>query len=101
MQRRQEAREAPTVQDAFDRFLGPFAERRIANGRLTERTRKDYRHQARAYVLPLLGSHKVASVTRADVEALVERLPGPTRNRVLALVSRVMNVTARRGSGVP
>ncbi|MCY4500140.1 MAG: integrase family protein [Alphaproteobacteria bacterium] len=92
LQRRQERKDAPTVADAFNRFLGPFSERRIANGRLTETTRSEYAKQARKYVLPALGSRKVASVTRGDVEALVEPMPGPTRNRVLAVVSRLMNV---------
>ena len=92
LQRRQERKDAPTVADALDRFLGPFSERRIANGRMTERTRSEYAKQARKYVLPKLGSRKLASVTRGDVEALVEPMPGPTRNRVLALVSRLMNV---------
>ena len=92
LERRQERREAPTVADAFDRFLGPFADRRIANGRMTERTRKEYAKQARAYVLPKLGSRKVASITRDDVERLVDPMAGPTRNRLLALLSRLMNL---------
>lgn len=97
LQRRQDRRDAATVADAFERFLGPFSDRRIANGRMTERTRHDYGFQARAYVLPTFGSRKIASVTRADVEALVERLPGPTRNRVLALVSRVFRLSETWG----
>lgn len=92
MDRRQERRDAPTVAEAFERFLGPFSERRIANGRMKERSRKEYAKQARAYVLPALGPRKLASVTRGDIEALVEPMPGPTRNRVLALVSRVFTV---------
>ena len=92
LQERQERRAAPTVADAFDRFLGPFSDRRIANGRMTPRTRNEYGKQARAYVLPALGSRKLSSVARGDIEGLVESLPGPTRNRVLALVSRVFTV---------
>ena len=92
LERQRERREAPTVADAFDRFLGPFSDRRIVNGRMKERTRDEYAKQARAYVLPALGSRKLAGVTRGDIEALVEPMPGPTRNRVLALVSRVFTV---------
>ncbi len=92
LDRRRAAREAPTVADAFERFLGAFAERRIANGRMAERTRYEYSHQARCYILPAIGGRKLESVTRADIERLVEPMPGPTRNRVLAVVSRVFTL---------
>ena len=92
LEARRQRREAPTVEDAFERFLGPFSERRIANGRMTERTRSEYRKGAARYVLPHWGNRKLASITRADVERLVDPMPGPTRNRVLALISRVFTV---------
>lgn len=92
LERREAERAAPTVEDSFDRFLGPFSDRRIANGRMTERTRREYAKQARAYVLPAVGSRKLADISRGDIERLVEPMPGPTRNRVLALISRVFTV---------
>ena len=92
LETRRQRREAPTVADAFERFLGSFSERRIANGRMTERTRSEYRKGAARYVIPNWGNRKLASVTRADVERLVDPMPGPTRNRVLALISRVFTV---------
>ena len=92
MEKRRAHREAPTVADAFERFLGPFADRRIANGRMTERTRTEYAKQARTYVLPRIGRRKVESITRADVERMIETMPGPTGNRVLALCSRLFNL---------
>ena len=69
-----------------------FAAERIRLGRLTPRTLQTYRNQAKLYIRPTLGKRRVADVTRRDVEQAVRRLPNATRNRVLALVSRLFNV---------
>ena len=92
LERRREGREAPTVDEGLDRFLGVFAAERIKLGRLTPRTLQTYRNQAKLYIRPTLGERRVADVTRRDVEQAVRRLPNATRNRVLALVSRLFNV---------
>ena len=92
LDRRREARENPTVARAVERFLGEYSARRIANGRLSERTRREYAIQCRAYVLPALGNRTVESVSRADIERMVDSLPPVQRNRVLALVSRIFTV---------
>ncbi len=92
LQRRQEARNAPTVADLCARFLTDYAPGRIERGRLTERTLREYRLQIDKYVLPALGRSKVAAVTRGDVESMVAGLPGTTRNRVLALASRLFTL---------
>ncbi len=84
-----------TVADAAERFIGPFMDSRIRIGRNTERTRRDYGYQLRGYILPAIGHKPIASVTRADIERMVEPMPGPTRNRVLALASRLMNLAER------
>ena len=44
-ERRRRAREAPTVNDALARFFDETVPRRIAAGRLTERTAGEYRRQ--------------------------------------------------------
>ena len=92
IERRREAREAPTVADAVKRFLGEYAERRIANGRMTERTRLEYGRQYRGIILPALGKLRVADVTRWHVERMVDPLTRYQRNRVLALTSRLFTV---------
>ena len=95
LNRRRAATEAPTVADLIDRFLTVEGPARIERGRLTERTLAGYRHQCGKYVLPALGKRRVADVTRGDVEHLVAPLPGVTRNRVLALTSRLFTLAER------
>ena len=90
--RREEARDAPTVNDGLDRFFGEFAPGRIAIGRMTERTANEYRKQAGCYLRPAIGAAKAADVTRRDIERMVQPMPGPTRNRVLAFTSRLFNL---------
>ena len=46
LERRREARHAPTVADGLERFFSDFAPARIEIGRMTARTVKDYRQQA-------------------------------------------------------
>ena len=93
--RRREAREAPTVADLVERFLTEEGPARVARGRMIDRTLNEYRRCARRYILPKIGQRRVADVTRGDVESLVAPLPGVTRNRTLALVSRLFTLAER------
>lgn len=95
LQRREEAAAAPTVADLVDGFLNQEAPARIKLGRLKAGTVKVYEYQARAHVLPVIGKRRVAEVTRGDVERVVAPLSGPTRNAVLALVSRLFTLAER------
>ena len=90
--RRQEAREAPTVNDGLDRFFGEYAPTRIATERLTERTTREYRGQAERHVRPALGRLRIEDVRRQDVERMVSPLAPVTRNRLLALTSRLFTL---------
>ena len=92
LERRREANVAPTVADGLDRFFHEFAPARIEIGRMSERTVKEYRKQARQALVPALGKRKIRDVTRRDVETMVEQLPSVQRNRVLALVSRLFTL---------
>jgi integrase len=92
LERRRQGREAPTVADGLDRFLEEHAPERMKLGRLSPRTLQTYRNQAKLYIRPALGTRRVADVTRRDVERAVRLLPNATRNRVLALVSRLFNL---------
>ena len=94
LQREHDAREAPTVADGLDRFFGSYVEDRVATGRMSERTVREYRLQATRYVRPALGTRKAAEVTRRDVEAMLDRLrDAPVqRNRVRAFASRLFNL---------
>ena len=91
LEKRQEARKAPTVSDGLRRFFDEFTSARIKMGRLSPRTVKDYRWQSQRYVEPALGKLKIADVKRGDIERMVSPLPGTLRNRVLALTSRIFN----------
>ena len=89
LERQQEAREAPTVGDLCERFLSEYAPARIERGRLTLRTFKEYEYQIGHYILPPIGRTRVADVARPKVERVVSGLRPITRNRVLALLSRL------------
>ena len=92
LERRREAREAPTVADGVQRFFDEYVPRRIAGGRMSKRTEQDYRKQATLTILPGLGKRKIADVTRADIERAVAPRAPVQRNRTLALISRLFNL---------
>ena len=92
LERRRQQREAPTVDEGLVRFLDEYAPERIKLGLLSRRTLQTYRNQAKVYVGPALGKRRVDAVTRRNVERAVRRLPNATRNRVLALISRLFNL---------
>ena len=93
--RRADARAAPTVADLIEGFLTDEGPARIERGRMKPRTLQTYRNQCDIYVLPAIGNRRAADVKRGDVEHLVSRLPAVTRNRVLALVSRLFTLAER------
>ena len=95
LQRRADAREAPTVADLVERFLTEEGPARVERGLMTARTLYGYRHGAERYIMPKIGKRRVADVTRGDVESLIASLPGVTRNRTLALVSRLFTLAER------
>ena len=92
LDRRREAREAPTVAGLVSQFFEVEAPARIERGRLKAGTVEGYRYQADKHIVPAIGNRRVAEVTRADIERLVGGLPGPTRNGVLALASRLFTL---------
>ena len=92
LERRREAKQAPTIADGLERFFTEYAPARVEIGRMTARTVKDYRQQARQYLLPALGERKIADVSRHDVQFMVDPLPRVRRNRVLALTSRLFTL---------
>lgn len=92
LDRRQDARDAPTVAEGLDDFFAKAAPARIAKGRMSPRTAREYRLQADKYLRPALGRRQVASVTRRDIEKMVDGLPKVTHNRVLAFASRLFRL---------
>ena len=94
LERRREAREAPTVAEGIDRFFNEYVPMRISIGRMTSTTAATYKNQADNYLLPALGQKRVADVTRRDIENMAKRAThSPTlRNRTLAFASRLFNL---------
>ena len=97
LERRRREREAPTVNDALKKFFDETVPQRIAAGRFSERTAREYTWQAQRYVAPALGTMQVSKVTRHDVEKLAATLADrpSQRNRVLAFMSRIFTLTER------
>ena len=93
LERRREVREAPAVNDGIDRFLGEYARDRLATGRMSPSTARQYRAWADKHLRPGLGRKKLADVTRQDIETVARGLTDrPTlRNRVLGLASVMFN----------
>ena len=91
---RQSARNAPTMAQLCERFLKEHSEIRNKPG-----TIYNYRRIIDRFVLPALGSRKVADVTRADIDRLHHSLRGTPyqANRVLGMVSKIMNLAERWG----
>lgn len=91
---RQAAADAETVKELAARYLTEHAEAK----KKPSSVRND-RQMNRDYVIPKLGSLKVAAVTRQDVAALHHALREKkfTANRVLALLSKMFNLAEKWG----
>ena len=92
LRERQHRRDALTVGDGLDRFFTEYAPRRIADGRMTARTCAGYTQQAERAIRPALGKLKIADVTRLDVERAIRSHAPISRNRILALLSRLFTL---------
>ena len=87
-------REALTVAELADRF-----DQEHISVRLKESTAKGYRRMIERVVLPALGRHRVAEVTRADIAKLhhdMRHIPYDA-NRCLEIVSKMFNLAEMWG----
>ena len=87
-------RKAATVGDGVTRFFEEYAPQRMADGRLAERTLRDYRQQWGRVrkASPGFARKKITAVTRQDIERAVAGRAPVQRNRTLALLSRLFNL---------
>ena len=92
LEKRQKRQDAPTMAQAVEKFFDEFVPERIALGKMTVSTLADYRYQWRHHCAPKLAKRKVTEVERRHIEKAVAKLPAVTRNRVLALLSRLFNL---------
>lgn len=90
--KRIEAREAPTVNDLWK----AYEEKHLPNKR--PRSAADDRSMWQTYILPRLGSEKVADVTSEDVDALhacISETKPVRANRVIEVLKTAMNLAVR------
>ena len=103
LQRRRDARDAPTMGWLIEQFFTIEAPARIKRGRMKPGTVEVYQYQSDKHILPAIGARRIEEVTRADIERMVAPLTGAaTRNRVLALSSRLFTLAEKwelRASG--
>ncbi len=86
---RHAARTAPTVQGLADRYLAEHAPRK------RERSAAEDASLLRQHILPLLGRMRVASLRRADIEAMHREVSKDTpirANRAVALMSKMLSL---------
>ena len=84
---REKRKALPTAGDALDRFITERIPERVAIGRMSERTAREYGRQIERHLRPAFGMKRVADVTQADVRRMVAGLPPVMANRVLATAS--------------
>ena len=92
LRRRQEAAQAPTVNDGLDRFFDELCPERVRIGRMSPSTVTEYHAQAERSLRPAIGRLRIAEVTRDDIERSVAPRARVQRNRTLALASRVFRL---------
>ena len=89
---RREQEAAPVVADLWTQFETVYAPRRMALGRLVESTVADYGKLWKRIVEPGIGDMKVADVERDHVSAMLVGLPPASRNKALAVASRLFSI---------
>ena len=97
LRRREQAAQAPTVNDGLDRFFDEFAPERLRIGRMSPRTVSEYRAQADRSLRPAIGRLRVVEVTREDIESAVSARAPVQRNRTLGFASRLFTQFERWG----
>lgn len=93
-QTRKAARTAPTMAELCQRFLMEHSKFKNKSG-----TTYNYERIIDRFILPALGTCKVLEVTRLDIDRLHHRLRDTPyqANRVLGLLSKMMNLAERWG----
>jgi integrase len=93
-QTRQNARNAPTMSGLCQRFLTEHSELRNKPGTLY-----NYRRIIDRFIIPALGSRKVADVSRIDIQGLHHSLRETPyqANRVIGSLSKMMNLAEQWG----
>jgi integrase len=91
---RKERRNALTVKDLADRFDAEHIAVRVK-----ESTAREYRRNLKRFIMPALGRHRIAEVTRADVARFhhdLRHIPYQA-NRNLEIISKMFNLAEMWG----
>ena len=88
---KQERREAPTMGNAVSEFFETYVLERLRLGKMAPKTVRKYKILWSAHLAGPLGKLKVAEVNRKHIERAVAEKPPTTRNRLIALVSRLFS----------
>lgn len=92
LEQRQRQREAPTMGQAVSRFFAEEVPERVNLGKLSERSARDYLYQWKHYLAPKLARRKVTEITRQHIERVISGRPAATRNKQLAILSRIFTL---------
>ena len=89
-----EGRNSPTLEIVAKRFMSEHV-----SVRLKPTTQSDYRHNLKAYILPALGSRKVADITHKEVQSLHLKMKDtPTQaNRTISVLSKIFSLCEKWG----
>lgn len=85
-------RQSPTLADVSKRFIEEHVKLKLKPS-----TQSDYQHNIRKYILPNLGTRKVAEITYKNIHALHLKMKDiPTQaNRTVSLLSKIFSMCER------
>ena len=89
-----ENRNSPTLAFVADRFM-----REHVQVRLKPTTQSDYKHNLKAYILPVLGVRQVSSINHQDVHDLHQKMSKTPiqANRTVSVLSKIFNMSEKWG----
>lgn len=88
-------RPVPTVGRAYEMWYVPWMDRRVAEGRAKDGTRRAYENAWRLHVAPRWGSVPVDSIRPADVQTWLYSLPAATAQQAVSVLRRVLDFAVR------
>lgn len=88
-------RPVPTVGRAYEMWYVPWMDRRVAEGKAKDGTRRAYDTVWRRHIAPRWGSVPVDSIRPADVQEWLYSLPAATAQQAVSVLRRVLDFAVR------
>lgn len=88
-------RPVPTVGRAYEMWYVPWMDRRVAEGKAKDGTRRAYDNAWRLHIAPRWGSVPVDSIRPADVQEWLYSLPAATAQQAVSVLRRVLDFAVR------